>query len=222
MHSGLLCEGLGGVLYSLSRLHKVGFSIDACSLGYSESWNYIEENCLSHLQDFAAGLYSGAAGLALTLANGIQSGLLASNELNKSKIRECLEFPNNGLDLANGITGNGIAILQCKKYLSSEVQYNLLSKIISSLLDAQQKDGLWTLSHNSNKTDNGSRLSFSYGIPGVLWFILEYISFYKNGEVQVAIEKALKWLLKGASLLNNKNLNKCRHIIKKAWSLLLS
>lgn len=191
-----ISEGLGGVLYLLARLHATGMNIDTCRQGLIKSWEFIDGNYFKNLSLVPPGLYTGAAGLALSLSNNIQSGLLLDNPYYREKIKNCLEIANAEIDLANGIVGQGVSILQCKHHLSNEVCMNLLNNIISNLLNMQQKDGSWVLRHNPNSSKIEEALSFGHGIPGVIWFLLEYISIYPNREVQTAVEKSLKWLLK--------------------------
>src|SRR4029078_5662986 len=103
--------------YLLARAKKVEFNIDSCIDNYYKGWDYIEENYFRLLPDIAPGLHTGAAGVALALKEAIQSGLLEDNDSHRKKIQSSLEIPNNSLNMADGIAGQGIAVLICKTYL---------------------------------------------------------------------------------------------------------
>ncbi|GAA3945861.1 protein kinase [Chitinophaga oryziterrae] len=188
-------EGLSGVLYLLARASRIGFSIDSCMKGYKKGWTFIEEKCMLLLPDISPSLYSGAAGVAIALSEGIEAGLLDNNELNKTKLQQCLEVSDSRLDLINGITGQGIALLKCSAYLPEGFIQTSLNKIITILLQNQQKDGSWIFP----VTSKGEKLlSFTYGNTGIIWFLLQYNSLYKDEQVLTITHKAIEWVLNRA------------------------
>ena len=182
-----LVKGLGGILYLLARVQQSDISIAICKPAFRKSWEFIEETYFKNGAPLLPGLYTGFAGLALSLSNSIDSGLVADAPLTRERIKYCLEQPNSGLDLADGLTGQGVSVLQCRHYLPEYAFLELLNHIIGNILSKQQNDGSWAVQEP---------LSFGYGIPGIVWFLLDYISIYPDKKVQTAIGKALQWILK--------------------------
>lgn len=188
-------QGLGGVLYFLARAHRAGFNINTCISGYKKSWVFIEENYLNQLSNMPPGLYNGAAGLALAIAEGITAGLRPNDISTREQILQCLTLPNIGLDLANGITGQCIAMLQCASYLDNIAAQTFLQNCLNILLDTQLKDGSWTFPATVEKTKDLKKVGLGYGISGITWFLLDYIAYYPQSKVKEASLKALRWLL---------------------------
>lgn len=190
-----LYEGIGGVLYLLGRAKRLGFNIDACARGYQKGWEFIKERCFNLLPNVIPGLYRGAAGVSLSLCEGMRAELIDNNEYNSNMLRQCLNLPNTGLDLSDGIVGQGVAILQCLPFLDGVFAKERLSQIITALLDAQQTDGSWILSNTESEKENRSILSFGYGIPGITWFLLMYTAHFKDPRVEKSARQSLQWLL---------------------------
>ena len=185
-----LFEGICGPLYLLARLHKAGIDIDSSKERFFKGWKLIEGEYLNQISALPSGFFWGASGIALTLAESINSGLIEESELNKERISRCLELPNEGLDLARGIAGQGVVILQCANHINEELHKDLLNKIIGHLLSVQQKDGSWLNSVNKGQK-RANLLDFNHTDSGIIWFLLEYLDRYPNQDIQNAIDKAL-------------------------------
>jgi hypothetical protein len=100
--------------------------------------------------------------------------------------QSCLELPINKLDLAAGVAGQGIAILQCASLLTQQSQQQLLRPVVDLLVSRQQKNGLW---------QDGPALDLAQGDTGILWFLLEYLSVYPDKSIRHKIEKGLNTIL---------------------------
>jgi serine/threonine protein kinase len=179
-------EGLSGVLYVLARVHKTGLSIDSCTRGYAKAWQLLEKNYFSYLPELSPGLYKGAAGLALSLAVGIRSGLLENNNSNRNKIQACFNNTVEDINLANGIAGQGLSLLLCKDYLKDDTTTHLLYKIKGDLLDKRQKGGSWIQVSESNKIYN-----IGYDNTGIIYFLLAYLTHYSDIDVHYVTVREL-------------------------------
>lgn len=193
---GGMYEGISGVLYLLARAKISGYDVEFCKINYNKGWKFIEEEYFNYLPNITPGLYGGAAGMAVSLAEGIRSSLLEDNPTNWERIFQCLTLPNITLDLATGLSGQGIAILQCNKYLGNKHLENLLNPIIDTLINTQQKDGSWLLHEATGNNIPKKKIGFAYGIAGITWFLLEFISCHKDMRAENAVLKAMNWLLK--------------------------
>jgi len=203
-HPGL-GKGICGPLYMLARLHQAGINIDACKSRFMKGWKFIEETSLTHISELSPGLYKGAAGMAVALSEGIHSGLLENTESRREKILNSLELKNDEINLVEGISGQGVAILKCRYLLQKENLSFLLSALVDRLLSTHQKDGSWLNLSISKKRKITKLFDFSHDDTGILWFLLEYNSLYPNTEVQNAIHRALD------HLLSNKKQMRCFH-----------
>jgi hypothetical protein len=199
-------EGMAGVTYLLAVAKKLGYPINNCKPIYRNSWKYIEDNFFARFPAVPAGLMRGSAGIAISLAAGIEAGLLPSKTQQRNTIKQCLTVPTAGIDFAAGITGQGIAVLRCAAYLESSFINDQLQKQVGFLLEEQRKDGSWIMPPDGKRIENfkgwqagkkqqGKKVTgFMYGIAGITSFLLKYYSLYKDGQVLTAAERALKWL----------------------------
>lgn len=93
-----------------------------------------------------------------------------------------------------GAAGQGVALLQCKDYLSADIFKKQLTIYIQIILEGQQADGSWI----RVSTESGKEIKvsgFSYGVSGITWFLLECLSLSPNSEkIKVSVTKALLWL----------------------------
>jgi hypothetical protein len=188
-------EGISGVLYVLARIYRAGISIDPCMPGFRKGWETFKNNTLNKLNETPHGLYKGTAGIAIALGEGLRSGLLQDKELYKQKILECLRPKAEGLDIANGIAGQGVAILNCQEFLKNENFNELTEKIIQELLGRQQKDGSWFSSQQSKNTKTVPLFDMAYDDVGIALFLLDYLAVKSNNNVEKTLTKAIHNIL---------------------------
>jgi tRNA A-37 threonylcarbamoyl transferase component Bud32 len=191
-----LHTGMGGVLYLLARAHRVGFPLDPNRETFETSWNYVINKYLTNPASITPGLYSGAAGLALALKEGIGSLLLEDNSTVRGHLLANLIKPNEKLSLIEGVAGQGITILQNIPYLEVSKTKELLDKCINQILTAQLKDGSWKIRTEDSTKEHVMPVGLAHGVSGVLWFLLDYIGIYSNSQVEMAVNKGLHYLLK--------------------------
>jgi len=197
---GGVYEGIGGVLYLLARAKRMGFTVDSCNRGYQKGWEFIKERYFDMLPNINPGLYHGAGGIALSLSEGLRSGLLEDNDHNRDMLRRYLDISNSQWDLSSGIAGQGAAILQCLPYLDRRFTKQKLTQIIDILTKSQHTDGSWTILDREGK-ESKKKISFAYGIPGITWFLLQYMEHCKDGQVEKAVSRSLEWLLNATQKL---------------------
>jgi serine/threonine protein kinase len=190
---GGIFEGLGGILYVLARLKRMGFDISSCEDQLSNSLEFVDSNYFQAENPLESGLYRGYAGIAVGFAEAIRSGLLTDCILNRQKIEKAFKAKATGTDLASGMAGQGIAILRCLEYLEAQTAKELLITCVSGIMGEQQKDGAWASSDTGHKIPN---IAFGTGTPGIIWFLLEYISYHPDDSVERAALKGLSWIAK--------------------------
>ena len=187
--------GISGVLYLLAKAEKMKFSIEPNRKCFEQSWKYIRANYTTDLAGIGPGLFSGAAGIALALAEGIDSGLLENTSSSKQLIVACLDIPNDRLDLSEGIVGQGLILLQCSPYLDINISRMLINNVVDKILTSQHKNGSWGMESITKVKPKPMSVGLAHGISGIVWFLLEYYSHYNDNRVLDPISKALSYLV---------------------------
>lgn len=200
---GGLKAGMGGVLYLLGRAKKAGIDISHCENSYRTNWVYIENHFLNSFIKDAPGLYDGAAGLAMVIKEGLDSGIMENDAIYIQKMQECLQSLSTDLTLGNGIAGQGVALFNCRPLLPASFFNDQLLNIEKKLLTEQQKDGSWMLPISIDGIHDKANLSFGYGVPGIIWYLLSSIGHANDRSVQQSAEKSLSWLLKRINPVRN-------------------
>jgi len=186
--------GVSGVLWFLSVCKQCGFYESWMQDGYYRAYDYLKNYFLRSLPQVNSGLYVGAAGVAVGLAKGIDSGFFEDSAENRRFILECLSVSTKECDLADGVAGQGIALLHSFQYIESAQAEKLFEEYISIILNNQLRDGSWlTLNIDGSKRSKYS--GFSHGVSGILYFLLEYCMKYKSNELKHSIQRGINWVL---------------------------
>ena len=187
-----LYTGVSGPMYTLAKAKCLGHDIEIAKAVYAQNWKYIHDQFLPALPNVIPGLYHGAAGVAMTIAKGIQAGLIDLEY--ESRVWECLKIPNPLLDLSAGIAGQGVALLNCLEVVRREEANELLQSHISTLLQQQKREGSW-LSHQLENGKPTCYTGIANGSAGICLFLLKCYRVNQNEEIKHSIERALKWLM---------------------------
>jgi serine/threonine protein kinase len=207
------CDGISGMLHVISIADQLGYPFE-----------YGQEIVLNNIAVFNSffdsaspfsqpGLYYGSYGFAVTLLNLINAGWLQDNIQSINHIYTALKAPSAGLNLSTGIAGQGLCMLHFLDKPRFPALYDPLQEITKTLLDHQCRDGSWQIVKPGQPNPGLKLTGFSDGIAGIIYFLLELYQKFQSGEVGIAINRALNYLLKtrissGGHLvwgLNNKN-----------------
>ncbi|HEX4850295.1 MAG TPA: lanthionine synthetase LanC family protein, partial [Puia sp.] len=184
-----LYEGMSGVMYFLSFAKKLGFDISSCERNYDAAREFIASHGLKERPERSFGLYSGAAGIAMAIAAGIESGQIEKSVENVEKLRSCFSKIDTSLSFANGCAGQMVAILQAGKFLKEDFCKGFCDACVESLGRAQLKDGSWRMESTVNK-------GFSRGVAGIAFALLCYYCRYPGKVTELSARKAMVWLFK--------------------------
>jgi len=177
--------GMSGPLWLVALANSAGFSIEACSEAYKQSWEYITSHYFKDPSSANPSLYYGGAGIALALSEGLNSGLLPPDADNLSRLQNCLSPTTTELTLCRGISGQGIAAIHVSPWLNKSYAKKLLASYVNNLLHTQQLDGSWNL----------KVIGLDDGIAGIIWFLLAYLEHSSDYSIEPCIAKALNWLI---------------------------
>jgi len=190
-------RGVGGVLYVLCKLKDHGYDISSLTLPIEAAWEYIGTEAWEKIDEYPQSFYNGASGIAVLVKNAIQSGLL-SNDPRYLGIMEksLMKKDNTKIHLSNGVSGDGVAMLQLHRYFPKIEDF--LSRIKNYLVQSQKKDGTW-----ENKTNIGSRedniMGFGPGLAGIIYFLLEIGQRQQWLDATYTANHGLDYLMKTAN-----------------------
>lgn len=188
-------DGISGILYCLGKARIAGYDIDALMPAYHSCDSYLRKCLSDEYISSNPGLYTGTAGIGLALMQGLEAELIVPNEEIILLLKRCFLKIATDLNYADGIAGQGVALLHSRKWLPVDFVQPLLSQYVSILLAHQLKDGSWN-SENIKMKKNSKSVCFGNGVSGIVYFLLCYQSIYPDEKVTVATKKALEWLIR--------------------------
>lgn len=186
--------GIAGPLWLIARAKRAGFAVDECMGSYSAGWEFIRKAYSDAQGTFTSGLYTGGAGIAIAFAEGLNSGLIMPDG---GFLRDLFLIPaatSNNITLGIGWAGQVLALLYCGPWLNKPHLEELLSKCMGRILEAQRADGAWNIFASLKKGDILTGLDA--GVSGICWSLLCYLEQYPDTRVEVALGRALAWLIK--------------------------
>ncbi len=185
--------GMTGVLWLVARAKNIGFKVDVNLQSYTRCWEYLFDYYFPHIQSKAPSLYNGAAGVAMSVVEGLKSGLLIPDESQRLRLQACFLTKSNILGLATGLAGQGLSLLNSSTWLDPEFFKKTLDEYIRDILAMQLADGAWPTGNISRRRIN-IITGMDYGVAGITWFLLCCFQRNRNSQVEVAAKKALHWL----------------------------
>jgi serine/threonine protein kinase len=185
-------RGLSGPLWQIAIAKGVGFDIQNCMPPFEQSWKFLYKNYFEGSKSKFS-LYTGGAGIALALSAGLDTNLLPLGV--RSLLEKCFSKDATNITFSEGIAGQGLALLKVRAWVDPLYLKDHLNFYIDALLQTQLKDGSWHLQTSADK-NNHADLTFANGTPGAIWFLLNYLHFYPNNEVKIAVTRSLNWLTK--------------------------
>lgn len=193
-----LYQGIAGVLWTLRTIKNNGFILGSDTEEYyCKNYQFLQDEYLPTVQNLPAGLYTGAAGIALMLAAGMEDSKQEERVLKIRLMQRCLESEPAGLDLMNGASGQGLALLRCMPYMPEEFAQNRLQESVSLLLTEQQSDGAW-VSLTAGTQKKVKLTGLTGGVSGITLFLLQLFARLNIEPAAYAAMKALGWLEKQA------------------------
>jgi len=185
--------GMAGPLWLIALAKRAGFKTEACTEAYRASRDYIFARHETNSSSMDASLFAGTAGIAIMLAESLESQIISPDNKTISWLTGCFSSSLSGITLSTGLAGQGIAILRCANWIESSKVENLLNSILKNILVSQNRDGSWALPENSG-SKRDIILGLNNGIAGVIWFLLAFCKQYPDGKPRIAVASALNWL----------------------------
>lgn len=187
-------KGLAGVIYLLARAKSSKIDLTSVNAVLAKSIGYINDFCLSNHQGIQPGLHFGSAGLILSLVSASDMKLEGAQVIHLENLVNGFYAQPIGLDLISGASGQGMAMLICRKHIPQEAILEVTTKINQAILSSQLPDGSWDIKLHPNKKPE-KNTSFGYGIAGIVYYLLHHACFFPDGSEIEAAKRGLNYLL---------------------------
>jgi serine/threonine protein kinase len=195
LNSPSLRGGTAEVLTLFATASRAGYGSDAITSIVDLSFANWKNRLLQAEVSIPSTLFKGSAGWAMThvelfTAGYIQSGYVQATPLQEYLLRE----PGEGLSLADGLAGNGLAMLKCLPYLQPGMAVRNLTSIADHILKRQQHDGSWLISPPGNELPALKLPGLYHGIAGITWFLLALCSVLDYPPAKKGAQRSLAYL----------------------------
>lgn len=193
-------KGISGILYFLSEAKNLGIDVRSCANVFEINWKYLKSFVINPENNIPLDLYSGRAGIAVTINEMIKSSLIDNNEENIKLITECLNKLPSTIDISSGVAGFGFALLKCYSTLSESFVKNKIKNCIEQIIKHQLPNGAWL----SDSVNYSSYIStgFDQGISGIIYFLLAYVELFDDNNIKAKAIYALNFLKSSAKKFN--------------------
>lgn len=190
--------GSSGIIYFLSKAASAGLDLSGTDIPLQKALELIKFKYINNENRTSPGLHLGSDGVAVTLAAAVRYDLIPSDLVFSEWISLLLKRNTRSLGLFDGMAGQGMADIYCREifHYDSIDDHDRLRKISEELLRRQKPDGAWP--YSKTKYRNVVVPGLGYGMAGIIYFLLEYGSRYKQDEVLMATRKGLDWMMKHA------------------------
>jgi len=190
---GGLFYGVSGVIYLLSRASEIGFEIEECLPPINKGWQIVLEYYLKNHTGMHPGLGEGMAGIATAMISASKAELLPQGWNLAELLPYCFGQISSGLDVLDGMAGQGIAALQASLYRPelSEV----VEAIVAEVLRRQDVKGHWVHPGQVPGVEDGKWPGLLIGNAGIVYFLLQYWQRKESAPVWSAIKKGLHGIL---------------------------
>ena len=187
-----LYSGISGVLHFLVVAGCMGYKTIHSQEIFTHNLQFIVQNYLNNTQIMVSGLYHGADGISMTVIKSSQAGEIILTPTLIEQLKLCFRLPMHGLNIATGVAGRGLAILGCGEVINLREE---LDHCVRVLLASQQQDGSWLIQKNEDPNVAVYITGFSFGVSGIVYFLLQYSDRYKDHSATKAAHRGLEWLI---------------------------
>jgi serine/threonine protein kinase len=191
-----LHTGITGIIYLLALSDQFGYDLGDFREQFYENFSLVKSYFEQNNHPDQAGLYHGAAGFAVLTASMINQGQLENTITNIDFIAKLLHRENQSINLADGICGQGLAIMKCRRLLDFPHFSERLNEIAVTVINEQNKDGSWDIKQTPFDKQGIKIYSLLHGIAGISYFLMLFGENHYSEQSKQASLKALGWLLK--------------------------
>jgi len=189
-------NGMPGIVYVLCRADLNGFRTKELQAFVDDYLPVFQEEILRGPALIAPGLINGSSGMAIMVKLLYEAKFFSINHASSDQLHELLlTLPDTKLPLSDGLAGHGLAILQCFSLIDARIGLRLLNEISHRLVRLQQEDGSWRIQNESDELLAVKNPGLFYGTAGIVYFLIQYASQFKNNQAKEAAIKGLQYLI---------------------------
>jgi serine/threonine protein kinase len=196
-----LYDGISGILLFLAISNYQRYDISSLKDILESSLEYQYNNFVLNSKSSSNGLLFGKIGIGFSLQLAINLSLFKIDDIHPDWIFKLLNVPVDKLDIANGLSGKGLAFLRLAKKFNGDDLRMVLDDIVTYILSHQMKDGSWLLDGEYNDSLKMKYSGLLYGNSGIIYFLLCYLERYPNERVEKAVIKSLRWLKRSNKII---------------------
>jgi len=187
-------RGVSGVIYVLSRLHRMGYKNSLTTSQTETAIDWLLNHDITP-DDQMPGLHFGECGVAVSIAEAINAELISSGEWVDSYFNEALTGPIDWPDLTHGAAGQGIASLICSTLLNKPNLALHSKRCADYLIERQEFDGSWKLPKGVPGMEGAIYTGFAHGVAGIVYFLTKYAKHFASKDAEKAARQGCEWLL---------------------------
>lgn len=199
-------RGVSGVVYSISRLHKMGYVHKDTSTKINSAIDWL----LNHEptpDDQMPGLHFGEAGVAVAIAEAVSAGITPHGDWLIPYMNEALSGPLDWPDITHGAAGQGLAAILCARLLNNNDLLKHTHRCFDYLIQNQLEDGSWKLPGGVNGMEGSTYTGFAHGVAGIIYYLSKYSLIFNEKTAKTASIKGAKWLLEQKQTIHKSAIN---------------
>ena len=191
-----LYQGVSGVLYTLHMAQDAGYQVNHLSKIAEMQYKSVVQSLKVVNDNPVSGFCHGQAGIIMLAGYKDWYGeIMLVPPPDWDHLVKQLLSPNDQLNLADGICGQGLTLMKIILLLGRTDWDAQVHKIASQVIEAQQKDGSWLIKNELTGKKEVKPSGLMNGISGITYFLLCYGFNHDSTKAKRSCERALKWLL---------------------------
>jgi serine/threonine protein kinase len=187
-------RGVAGVVYAVSRLHRVGFAVPGTAeqVGRAVDWLLDHEPTPD---DQMPGLHFGEAGVAMAVGEAVRAGLIPQGPWLPEYLQEALSGPLDWPDLTHGAAGQGLAALCCAALMEMPSLAAHAAACADYLTNRQTTDGSWVMPEGVPGMEGAVYTGFGHGVAGMTYFLATFAKRSGDTAAAAAAHRGGEWLM---------------------------
>ena len=186
-------KGVAGVLYVLSLYLQRGIGLVQHRDQALKALDWLLYHHPTE-DDQMAGLFSGEAGVAVTVVELRTAGVIDPEEpWLMEYLHQAVAPEPSWPDLSHGAAGQGVAALKLAREVSPDF-LRYARRCAEYLMERQEPDGSWVTGEEGSDPPGLRYLGFAHGVAGMVYFMAEYSHQTADRDAQTSAIKGTRWL----------------------------
>jgi serine/threonine protein kinase len=189
-------DGIAGILHTIFKLEKEGYSIDILESWIQRGKEYLWQT-INNKKEMTPGYISGSGGIAVAISSIPD---MNTTESSMQIIQQLLSVDSEVMDFNNGLVGQGLAILECFP-TENEFAKARLGFIEERLIKGQCKPGEWI--PKDGDFSGNYNLDYYSGNAAIIKFLVIRAKTTFNNELKNIIINTRNYVVEAVTILLN-------------------